>query len=95
MRKLRWKKQPQETGLRRIGAQPRGYDYHDGEIKYAVVSPLGGGWRQPLIGWYWIAGWGSCIPCKNTCNTPVATPEEAKKQAQKYVQKWLKENQDK
>lgn len=86
--KLRWKKEPSETGLRAVGQGPRGYRYHDGEKQYASVSPLGGGWR-PMRGWYWVAGWDSDVPHKNTCNEPVATPEEAKEQAAAYVAGFL------
>ena len=86
--KLRWKKEPSETGLRAVGQAPRGYRYHDGEKQYATVSPLGGGWR-PMLGWYWVAGWSSGVPHMNTCNNPVATPEEAKEQAEAYVTKFL------
>lgn len=87
--KLRWKKGPKETGLAAVGSGPRGYVYHDGEQQYASVSPLGGCWRGPLTGWYWVAGWGSGVPHKNTCNNPCETPEEAKKQASEYVKAHL------
>lgn len=90
--KLRWKKQPQATGLRSIGAGPRGSTFHDGEKKYATVSALGGGGRRPTIGWYWVAGWDSGIPLKNTCNFPVASEEEAKKEAEAYVSAALLHN---
>lgn len=88
-KRMRWKQDPKETGLRAVGAGPRGYFYHDGKNKYASVSPLGGDWRKPLSGWYWVAGWDSSIPHKNTCGTPCETPEEAKKQAAEYVAKHL------
>ena len=83
--KLRWKREAKNTGLSAIGAAPRGYVYHDGDIVYAVVSPSGGGWRGHLLGWYWVAGWGSSVPSKNTCNDPCETVEEAKNQAKLYV----------
>ena len=88
-KRLRWKLDPQETGLRSIGAGPRGSTYHDGETEYASVAPVGGGWSGPVIGWYWIAYEG--VPYENTCNEPVDTQEEAKKQAQEYVKKHLKQ----
>lgn len=84
-RKLRWKREAKNTGLSAIGAAPRGYVYHDGDVVYAVVSPNGGGWRGPLLGWYWVAGLGTGVPSKNTCNEPCETEEEAKKQASSYV----------
>jgi hypothetical protein len=82
MSKLRWKLQPRETGLRAVGARPRGSVLHDGEKRFAVVSPTDGGW-------YWVAGWSSGIPHKNTWATPVDTVEEAKAQAMAYVKEHL------
>lgn len=85
MGKLRWKKEPAETGLRSVVAGPRGYIYHDGEKRYATVSAIGGDYRGPLKGWYWVAGWDSDIPHMNTCNNPCKTSVEAKEKAEKYV----------
>jgi len=85
MPKLSWKRDPKKTGLSAIGSSPREYELHSGETVYARVSPLGGGYMGPLKGWYWVAGWDSDIPGKNTCGTPCETPEEAKKQALEYV----------
>jgi len=83
--RLRWKMNEKVSGLTAIGAAPRGYKYHDGEKQYASVLPLGGGWRGKLTGWYWVAGWDSDVPYKNTCDDPCDTPEDAKKQASDYV----------
>ena len=90
--RLRWKKQPKELGLRAVGAGPRSSDYTDGRIKYAEVNPHGGSWVRPLVGWYWVAGWGSGVPYKNTCN--LAAPDEAtaKKQAEAWVKAHLSAN---
>lgn len=90
MNRLRWKKDPPATGLRSVGAAPRGHVYHDGEKRYASVRPLGGGWL-PMRGWYWVAGWDSDVPHYNSCNAPCETPEEAKKQAVDYIAQHLKE----
>ena len=90
-KRLRWKLDPQETGLRSIGAGPRGSTYHDGETEYACVASLDNGWSAPAKGWYWVAYAGKGVPYKNTCNEPVDTEEEAKKQAQEYVKKHLKQ----
>ena len=87
---LRWKKEKALTGLQAIAAPPRGYIYWDGEKKYAVVSPLMDWHRH--IGWYWVAGWDSDVPHKNTCGEPVDTIEEAKEAATKYVKEWLTKN---
>ena len=87
--KLRWKKEPKETGLRAIGARPRSYILHDGDKKYASVSPDGGGWSHPLRGWYWVAGWDSDVPYANTCDAPCVTSDGAKQQAMEYVKNCL------
>lgn len=85
---LRWKLHPRETGLRAVCAGPRGSDYHDGKKIYAKVQALGGGGRL-TVGWFWVAGWDSGIPHKNTSRTPVATADEAKAQAMAYVKEHL------
>lgn len=36
-------------------------------------------------GWYWVAGWSSGVPNKNTCQEPCASEAEAKKAAREYV----------
>lgn len=87
--KLRWKKEPAETGLPAVVATPRSSIYHDGRTTYAMVIPLGGGWRGPVRGWYWVAGWGSDIPYKNTADSPCATEDEAKAAAKTYVKAHL------
>lgn len=76
----RWRKEPHETGLRSIGAQPRGYELHQNGEVLIYVSPAGGGWQAPLKGWYWY-GFGV-----NTYNTKplFKTAEEAKADADTY-----------
>ena len=86
--RMRWKREKTVTGLAAVGASPRGYEYHDGESLYAVVSPLMNSKRY-CVGWYWVAGWDSDVPQKNTCVSPCATPEVAKAQAVKYVKHHL------
>ncbi len=80
MKKRRWKQGPKETGMMSGTAGLRSTELHDGAQRYAVVSPLRSGQ------WYWVAGWSSGVPHKNTCNEPVATVEEAKAQALAYVE---------
>ena len=87
--RMRWKKTPRETGLVSIGSVPRGSIYHDGEKQFASVSPLGGGWRGHVRGWYFVAGWDSNLPYHNTCNAPAASEDEAKRQAEAYVAEHL------
>ena len=83
MGRLRWKREKRETGLAAIAAGPRGYFYHDGDKKYATVNAHGGKW-------YWVAGWNSNVPHKNTYDNPCRSIEEAKQQASEYVKKHLK-----
>lgn len=83
--RLRWKRLPAPTGLARIGEAPAGFKYHDGNKCYATVYPLGGGWRSPLRGWYWVVSNDTGLPAVNTCNDPASNSDEAKKQAQEYV----------
>lgn len=90
--RMRWKRDPRETGLAAVGASPRGWTYHDGVEEYAYVSPIGGGWRGPVSGWYWAAAsYDERVAYKNTYNSPVATPDKAKRDAQEYVKKCLLE----
>lgn len=87
--RLRWKREPAETGLRRIGAGPRGSFLHDGERTYATVSALGGDWRMPLKGWYFVVGWDSGVPRFNSYETPAPDEKTAKEQAMAYVREHL------
>ena len=84
--RLRWKLDPKVTGLARVVAGPRGSTLRDESGKrYATVGAMGR-WRD---GWYWVAGWESGVPYKNTCNATCATVEEAKAQALAYVKSHL------
>jgi hypothetical protein len=89
MGKLRWKKEKAETGLRAVGAGPRGYVYHDGETEFASVSAIGGDWRSPDIkGWYWCCGSNERfgIEWRNTASgIPYLTPDDAKRDAAAYI----------
>lgn len=83
--RLRWKKNPRETGLASIGAGPRGHTLWDGEKEYASVSPLGGSWRGPLRGWFWSCPTNAVGEYKNTCNDPAPDEATAKAQAMAWV----------
>ena len=90
MKRLRWKKEGKETGIRKVFSQD-GYYYHDGENIYARVGTVGGSWKEPGIkGWYFYGNIkGKCI---NTVNDkPFKTEAEAKEAASKWVKKTLKE----
>ncbi len=79
---LRWRRNPPERGLARVGAAPRGHRLYDDGVEVATVAPLGGGWKQPLKGWFWYC------KGKNTCNEPVATVDEAKSAALVHYKAW-------
>lgn len=82
---LRWKMVPKETGLSRVGAGPRSSILHDGEREYARVYPLGGGWRGPVHGWYFVCPADSVGGHMNTCDDPADDEATAKKQAMAFV----------
>jgi hypothetical protein len=48
-KRLTWKKEDAETGLRRVGAGPRGSKLHDGATTYARVSALGDVWSSERL----------------------------------------------
>jgi hypothetical protein len=83
--RLTWKKNKPQTGLRSIEAIPLGSKLHDGTTTYATVSAIGGGAFGTLKGWYWVAGWSSGVPHKNTHSNPNSTEVDAKKAARDYV----------
>lgn len=85
---LRWRKDKAQTGLRRIGAGPRGSGLYDGDVKYAQVSALRRGYST--VGWYYVCGWDSEIPHINTCADPVPDEATAKAEAMAYVKENLK-----
>ncbi len=87
---MRWKKNPPETGLRRIGAGPRGSKLRDAEKEWACVYAAGGGYRE-LRGWFFVVPSGLPIPFQNTCHDLVDTENEAKELALAYVKKHRKE----
>ena len=80
---VRWKLDPRPTGLRAIGAGPRGSFLHDGGDWILRVEPLGGNYARPLRGWFWYG------MDQNTCNKPCATAAEAKAEAMAFYKKSL------
>jgi hypothetical protein len=85
---LRWKKDPAETGLLRIGAGPRGSKLHDGTSIYASVHAHSTR-HTGRDGWFWVAKSGSGVPYYNSCNEHGLTEAEAKSAAATYVKKHL------
>ena len=92
MKRLRWKKSPHETGLRAVGAGPRSSKLHDGEKEYATVMPLGGNWREPLRGWYFVCPTDAVGEYANTCHDPAPDESTAKAQAMAFVRARLGPN---
>lgn len=78
---LRWRKQPNETGLRRVVQGPRGAELRDGKRVVMRVAPLGRGADGE---WYWY-GLGA-----NTAAQPLASIEEAKRGAEAYAREHYK-----
>ena len=92
--RLRWKKNPRETGLRAIGAGPRGSKLHDGQKQYASVYPLRNGFSAQSCGWYWVVrGQDFGGEYMNTCGSPVEDESTAKAQAMAYVKALLSREQ--
>lgn len=88
--RLRWKRCPKPTGLQAVGAGPQGSTLHDGTTEYATVYPLGGNWRGPLKGWFWVCrGQDFGGEYVNTFNAPASDEQEAKDQASAYVRSIL------
>ncbi|GAB3416853.1 hypothetical protein NX774_12010 [Massilia agilis] len=88
---LRWKKNPRPKGLAGVVAGPQGSELRDGERRYATTGYIDGRINKGRkSGWYWVAGWQSGVPHKNTCDNPVLDEETAKTAALEYVRKYLK-----
>lgn len=88
---LRWKRKPAETGLRRIGASPRGSNLHDGQETYATTSFISKRHGHKVEGWYWTARNDKAgVPLENTCYEPVADEDTAKAAALAYVKKHMR-----
>jgi len=77
---LRFRKQPNETGLARAVQGPRGYELRDGTRVVMHVAPLLYR-RWEITGWY-VYGLGI-----NTASNPVDTADEAKAFALAHAKK--------
>ena len=84
---MRWRREPAATGLARIGAGPRSSGLYDGNAKYAMVSALRRSYVT--IGWYWVAGWNSNVPYKNSSNEKLTDEATAKANAMAYVRQYI------
>lgn len=76
---LRWRKQPSERGLARIGQLPRGVDLRRGGECLACVRPT----SQSGEAWFWRARIGD--ESTNTACRPQPTIEEAQAEAEAWV----------
>jgi hypothetical protein len=89
---LRWRREPDEPGLARIGQPPRGAELRIGnEVLASVCAARAERWSRSYIGWYWVAisdKYG--VPLHNSCRKPVSDIEEAKVQAHGYVLQHIK-----
>ena len=53
----RWRREPNETGLRSICQGTRGWEYRENGEEIATVRPLTRGWdRWDVIGWFFCCG---------------------------------------
>ena len=74
----RWRKQPNETGLSRVGQSPRGYELRENNEIIAHVAPRMKN-TVTIAGWYWY-GFG-----QNTSDHLVQTAGECKSQVKEYI----------
>ncbi len=77
----RWRKQPNETGLRLVVQSPRGLELREDGEKVISVSPVIGA-NHAVIGWYW---YGLGV---NTYSTPCSSMDEAKAAATAHYKQW-------
>lgn len=84
--RLRWKKHPRETGLRAIGAGPRGSDFTDGVEVYATVSAHSTR-HTGIRGWWWLSS--ATGKLVNRCDLEGLDEETAKHQAAEHVRSAL------
>ena len=77
----RWRKQPNEKGLAKIGQPKRGAELREDGVVIASVLPTDGLFYSGKDGWYWY-GFG-----QNTWKNPCATIQEAKDQVMDYIKK--------
>lgn len=82
----RWRKQPNEGGLRSIGQCPRGFELRLGGEVIIRVWPNGGGWSRPLDGWHWTG-----LGVTGTGSGKFSTAEEAKANADAYYKNLRKQ----
>ena len=89
-KQLRWRKQPNNSGLAAIGQAPRGAILSYGTERVGSVSGLRT--KEGEIRYYWVAGWGrSEVPHRNTSSEALHFHLQGAKDACKaYVVEHLK-----
>lgn len=88
---LRWAREPNETGLRRVCQGPRGWDLYAGKEKIAYVSPRYRGFGREIVGWWFVARSDEMgVPLCNFASTPEASPRNARARAVIYVLPFLR-----
>jgi hypothetical protein len=87
---ITFKKFPKETGLRAVGSGPRHSHIKLNGEEIGSICPLGGGWRAPLAGWYFVLH-GAGFEYTNTCGSPRETEDQAKADAKTLIRSLLGE----
>lgn len=83
--RITFKKNPQETGLRSVGAGPRGYRINLDGKDVGSVSALGGSaFNGPMRGWFYVVS-GDGFAYRNTCNEVGRSLDEAKAAAKACI----------
>jgi hypothetical protein len=89
---MRWKRNPSPSGLAGIASGHPGFCLSENGTRFATVYPIKRpGQSKENRPWYFVAGWDSGIPKKNTVDEPVGSESEAKAAAMAYVKKCLAE----
>lgn len=83
--RVTFKLKPRETGLRAIGAGPRGYDIKLDGKEVGSIYPIGGAaFNGPHRGWYYVVA-ADGFTYRNTCGEINVPIEDIKVAAKKYV----------
>lgn len=88
---LRWSRQPRETGLRAVGAGPRGWILWWGSTKLASVNVLFKGFSRDTDGWYFVARADELgIPLHNTCSVRGRPADDVRAECVEHVMTLLR-----